>query len=42
MDGPQRFGKPDLFASAERSLDRLESDMDLILAEMEKEGRSST
>jgi hypothetical protein len=29
------------FASAEKSLDRLESDMDLILEELEKEGRSS-
>jgi hypothetical protein len=30
------------FAKAEESLRRLESDMDLILEELEKEGRSST
>jgi hypothetical protein len=34
---PERRG---IFASAEESLDRLESDMDLLLEELEKEGRS--
>jgi hypothetical protein len=32
----------DVFASARESLERLEADMDLLLDEMEKEGRSST
>jgi len=31
----------DPFARAEESLDRLEADMDLILEELEKEGRSA-
>jgi hypothetical protein len=31
----------DVFASAKASLDRLEADMDLLLDEIEKEGRSS-
>ena len=37
---PQPPGKFDLFASAEQSLNRLESDMDFILEELEKEGRT--
>ncbi len=39
LSGPQPSGKFDLFANAEQSLDRLESDMDFILEELEKEGR---
>jgi hypothetical protein len=34
--------RADVFASARTSLDRLESDMDLILEELEREGRSQT
>jgi len=33
--------KPNVFAKAEESLERLESDMDLILEELEREGRST-
>jgi len=33
--------KPNVFAKVEESLDRLESDMDMILEELEKEGRST-
>jgi hypothetical protein len=32
--------RSDVFASAQASLDRLEADMDLLLDEIEKEGRS--
>lgn len=35
-------GRVDVFAGAAASLDRLESDMDLILEELEREGRAST
>lgn len=42
MDGARPNPRTDVFARAEASLDRLESDMDLILEELEKEGRSST
>jgi hypothetical protein len=38
-DGNQAGAKPSVFASAEASLDRLEAEMDLILEELEKEGR---
>jgi hypothetical protein len=34
--------KTSVFAKAEESLERLEADMDLLLEELEKEGRSST
>ena len=34
--------RSDVFASAEASLERLESDMNLILEELEREGRSSS
>jgi hypothetical protein len=34
--------RDDIFAKAEESLERLEADMDLLLEELEKEGRSST
>jgi hypothetical protein len=42
LDGSPPSGTTDPFAGAARSLDRLESDMDLILEELEKEGRSPT
>jgi hypothetical protein len=44
LGGSRPSGKTDLFSRAERSLDRLESDMDLILEELAnaKEGRSPT
>jgi hypothetical protein len=32
------FAKADVFAKAEKSLERLESDMELIIEELEKEG----
>ena len=34
--------KADVFANAQESLERLESDMDLILEELAKDGRSSS
>ena len=39
MDEARQAGMADLFSRARESLDRLESDMDLILEELEKEGR---
>ncbi len=39
-DGNLASAKPSVFASAEASLARLEAEMDLILEELEKEGRS--
>jgi hypothetical protein len=34
--------RPSVFASVQESLDRLEADMDLIIEELEKEGRSTS
>ncbi|MGA2548011.1 MAG: zinc-ribbon domain-containing protein [Rectinemataceae bacterium] len=42
LGGPPPSGATDPFAGAERSLERLESDMDLILERLGKEGRSAT
>lgn len=40
--GPGAARCGDVFARAEENLERLEADMDLLIEEMEKEGRSST
>jgi hypothetical protein len=40
--GSSEAAGPSVFASAEASLRRLESDMDLLLEALEKEGRSSS
>jgi hypothetical protein len=40
LDGNGAAPRKDVFASAEKSLERLEADMDLLLDEIEKEGRS--
>jgi hypothetical protein len=42
LGGTRPSGKTDPFSGAERSLDRLESDMNLILEELAREGRSPT